>query len=196
MRSWEVWNERRAEELINKWGYPYKKIKRYDKLMSMAARLCVGKSVLDVGCGFGHLRYYLPDTIQYSGIDISRSMIAKARELNTNNSAKFFVGDVYDLSKFGFYDTVYALSLLIHLPCPCEPLEQLWTHAKKTVIFSAYVLDKEKLEIKDGGIIYRYESMESLQRVFNKLEIPHSSVEVYSFNDPELSYTKLFRLWK
>lgn len=190
MRAWEVWNEQRVKELLNRWGFPHKKLKHHDELMSQAARLVVGESVLDVACGCGHLRSYLPDRTQYTGIDISDDMLEVAKYLNSCDT--FRKGDIYDLSKFGIYDTVYAVSLLIHLPASYEPLEQLWKHTKKALIFSVYIRDQEKIEIKNNGTIYKYETKSSLERMFNKLRIPN--VEKYSFVDPNLSYTYIFRL--
>lgn len=197
MRTWEVYKKDTVEALIEKWGFPRKTVKRYDDIMVKAAELCLGETVLDVGCGFGHLRHYLPENVKYAGIDVSPNMIKKAREINPNTT--FQRGDVYDLSGYGLFDTVYALSLLNHLPSTYEPLEQLWNHARTSVIFNIYV-GENGTEVRtigyDGvqydGIIYRHESTESLHRIFNKLNVP--IIESYAFDNPELPDTKLFRL--
>lgn len=191
MKSWEVWTGQKANRLLKKWGFPKKIVERYDELMLKAAKLCIGKTVLDVGCGFGHLLHYLPDKVEYVGLDVSSDMLAHAKKLHPN--VRFISGDVYDLSTVNQYDTVYALSLLIHLPSTFESLMELWQHARKAVVFSMYLGD-DRLITKPNGMIYRWESEERLRHIFNKLEIPRA--ETYRFNSSELDYTRLFRLRK
>lgn len=70
--------------------------------------------VLDLGCGPGELRRYLPD-VQYVGIDISPTYIARAQELY-GDSAEFRVGDAAALDRdlVGF-EVVLAFGVLHHL---------------------------------------------------------------------------------
>lgn len=57
-----------------------------------------GKVVLDVGCGLGDLVTYLHEEtsgdFEYIGIDITESLILKAREIHDRPNCKFFVGDL------------------------------------------------------------------------------------------------------
>jgi len=191
LRSWDVWDEKLAQELLRKWGYPKKnEDSSYHKLLLKATELCVGKSVLDVGCGFGQLAYYLAPNISYLGVDSSEAMLKKARKLNQNLHLK--LADVYDLSSLGNYDTVYAMSLLIHLPDLKEPLEELCEHANKSVVLSLFVKDFDSITIKNQ-VIRRFASMHTLERVFRK--IPKiREWKNYTFEDPRLNYTRIFRL--
>ena len=57
-----------------------------------------GKVVLDVGCGLGDLVTYLDEEtsgdFEYIGIDITESLILKAREIHDRPNCRFIVGDL------------------------------------------------------------------------------------------------------
>ena len=53
--------------------------KRFAKLLDIG--VCKEDSVLDVGCGIGHLYEYVGDQIKYYGIDPNKLAIKKAKEL-------------------------------------------------------------------------------------------------------------------
>jgi len=69
-----------------------------------------------VGCGPGNLLRYLPDGVDYIGIDLSESYIKTAKEKYTTRGV-FIVSDVsqYDYERFGQVDIVVAKGLLHHL---------------------------------------------------------------------------------
>jgi SAM-dependent methyltransferase len=71
--------------------------------------------VLDLGCGPGELRPYLPSGVSYVGIDISPTYIARAHD-RFGSTASFRVGDAtaidHNLSEF---DLVLAFGVLHHL---------------------------------------------------------------------------------
>lgn len=52
-----------------------------------------GDSLLDIGCGQGILARAIPKTIQYLGVDASRSMIAHARQEDHNLQHRYLVAD-------------------------------------------------------------------------------------------------------
>lgn len=60
------------------------------KLLSLADN----SLLLDLGCGQGILARLIPPSVEYTGIDISHSLITTARKLDTNRSHKFIVGDI------------------------------------------------------------------------------------------------------
>lgn len=76
-------------------------------------------SVLDFGCGVGRLaRAFRDNFSRYVGLDISESLIAKARELHaTLPDASFEVstGDTLSLADDSF-DLVYSWAVMQHIP--------------------------------------------------------------------------------
>jgi SAM-dependent methyltransferase len=75
--------------------------------------------VLDFGCGVGRLaRHFLNRFSGYSGVDISLSMIRRARRWNSHlDKAVFFLNDRPDLSIFksDVFDLIYCNLVLQHM---------------------------------------------------------------------------------
>ena len=97
-----------------------------------------GKTVLDVGCGMGHLYHLLKENtdLDYLGCDNSVEMLKKAWGFFPDEKERFVEGDVFDLSNFDEVDSVISVSLLMHLPDIEEPIRQMWSRAKKELIFT------------------------------------------------------------
>ena len=71
-------------------------------------------SLLDLGCGQGILSRTLPSKIEYYGIDISSSLIKKAKRLEKNINRHFIVGDItkqLSIKKKDFDYVIFLLSL-------------------------------------------------------------------------------------
>lgn len=99
--------------------------------LKMIAGMCKG-SVLDVGCGEGIIREYLPEGCEYTGIDIT-----------PGTSVDY--GDVYKLGLFKAFDTVLLLEVLEHLENPVLALKELRRVLKGKLIISVpnpYNLDQ------------------------------------------------------
>lgn len=72
------------------------------------------KKILDLGCGQGILEKKIPKQIEYVGIDLSPTLIKKAKEKTRHTKHSFIVGDVsksLPLPKENFSDTVIILAL-------------------------------------------------------------------------------------
>lgn len=73
-----------------------------------------GENVLDVGCGQGIFARTLPPQIQYTGLDVSKELIAEAIKLDSNKSHQFFVADAtlpLPVSTGSFDHTISILAL-------------------------------------------------------------------------------------
>ena len=82
-------------------------------------RLNGGEKVVDIGCGSGTTRDFLPPEVHYVGFDISEAYIEAARK-NYGNKGVFFVGTTHDFlsqknSPLHMADIVMCNGLLHHL---------------------------------------------------------------------------------
>lgn len=82
-------------------------------------RLKGGEKVVDIGCGSGTIRDFLPQVIHYVGFDISEAYIQAARR-NYGSKGDFFVGTTQDFltrknSPLLMADLVMCNGLLHHL---------------------------------------------------------------------------------
>ena len=146
-RKWEIWGKQQAEALASEWCNPSEL--QHDSslggedihwnLTKKVYSLIEGESVLDVGCGMGHLFMLAKDRFEYLGIDTSKAMLEKAREFFPKDEDKFQLGDAYDLSMLPNFDTVVATGVLLHLPDSQPVIEQLWSKARICTIFATWV---------------------------------------------------------
>ncbi len=76
-----------------------------------------GERVLDVGCGVGASLRYMPDNVDYTGVDVSASYIEKAKAEH-GNRGRFICADVSTLNSasVGNFDRAFCVGVLHHLP--------------------------------------------------------------------------------
>jgi len=175
-----AWDKKRVENHIATYGTPDNPNPRYKRRMLFASERVAGDSVLDVACGVGYLYNILRHRIsQYKGIDTSKDMIRVARECASDGT--FVVGNAYDLSKERMYDTVIAMSLLIHIERKdlFHIIEQMWKHTRKTLIFTIPV-DKDfsktfelsrKIPEASGATLITHVSENTLKGLLYKLKM-------------------------
>lgn len=86
------------------------------ELVERYIRPFAGMRVLDVGCGPANILTYLPNNIQYTGIDLSVDYIEKAR-LKFQHRGEFhaLALNEVEIEKFGEFDLVLGTGLLHHL---------------------------------------------------------------------------------
>jgi SAM-dependent methyltransferase len=83
--------------------------KRFEALLALGD--FHGRTLLDVGCGFGDLLPFLhergirPD---YTGLDICEPMVRRCRERFASGEARFAIGDVLEFEPDGAFDFVVA----------------------------------------------------------------------------------------
>jgi predicted TPR repeat methyltransferase len=151
------------------------------KLRDRVLRRCVsrfvaGKSVLELGCGEGHLtRAIFSEASHVTGVDVSGVAIDRARSLKIRN-AVFHHSDFLSIS-FEGYDVIVAIECLYYL-APSEQLqffEKLRTeHRGKIVIISAPIIGENQHR--------RYFTHDEIVATFERLGvnlIEHRNINVY-----------------
>ncbi|MBK8506196.1 MAG: class I SAM-dependent methyltransferase [Saprospiraceae bacterium] len=76
-----------------------------------------GDRILDIGCGTAHILKYLPENIEYHGIDMESDYINYCRS-HYGHRAKFYnemVGEVYRDEWKGYFDIINMHGLIHHL---------------------------------------------------------------------------------
>jgi len=169
-RYWDVWDKDRPEYYIKTYGEPNNPKKEHLRRMKMALELITGESVLDVGCGIGHMYHLLPKNIKYMGIDTSEPMLEFARKYA---DADFRYGDVFNLSAFDNYETVLSQSLLIHLPEVEKPIQQMWSKTSKELIFTIPISGRDQVNVwrryKDKQVLSNTKTMDTVTRIIKHL---------------------------
>ena len=76
-----------------------------------------GERVLDIGCGVGASVRYMPDGVDYVGIDVSEPYIVKAKA-DYGERGKFICADVAKVGSaaLGTFDRAFSFGVLHHLP--------------------------------------------------------------------------------
>ena len=76
-----------------------------------------GDKILDVGCGPADILKYLPNNIQYVGIDFNEMYIETAKR-QYGDRASFILGNVNNLPKEfkNFFDIILIIGVIHHLP--------------------------------------------------------------------------------
>ena len=98
------------------WGHDSDRLNlRYEKMLALSSDLTKdGVSLLDVGCGFGGLLDYASGrniSLNYTGIDVVDDMI-KYAEKNTNETARFIIGDILCLADEEKFDYIVCNGIL------------------------------------------------------------------------------------
>ncbi len=175
-RNWDVWQDRpgrdRAFRYPSAYGSPHDPKPEHRERMELASSLIVGNSVLDIGCGIGHLLHFVKEGTEYVGADTSSEMMQVAESFNPNGIFRF--GDIYDLSPFGMFDTVLSQSVLIHLPEIEVPIQEMWSHARKAIVFSIPIGSKKSVEpldrYGDKLILMHVETWENIEAIIKTLD--------------------------
>lgn len=153
-----------------------------------------GDRVLDVGCGNGRFYEIIQKTgADYTGIDISEKLIEIAKKKFPKG--KFFVGDALEMPfADNYFDTVYAIALLHHIPSRDFRLKvlneakrvlkkngllitsvwNLWKGQKTRDLISKFTVLKllKKTELDFGDILMTFEKMKDCYfHYFTKKEL-------------------------
>lgn len=163
---------------------------------------CSG-SLLDLACGQGVLARQLPAKFQYTGVDLSASLIQAAKETSAHKSHEFFVADISKKLPLKKQDYDYA-SILLAL--------QNIEHGEKVIANAAHHLKaKGKFVLVLNHPCFRIPRQSSwgvdeskkiqyrrLDRYFSDMKIPiqmhpgkgSSSPSTWSFHHPLATYSQ------
>jgi SAM-dependent methyltransferase len=93
----------------------------------------LGQSVLEIGCSTGYGSQFLPNNIQYLGLDYDPVIIQVAQEQQWNENTSFVNADIntYPLEQ---YDTIIAFELIEHIDNGLEIAQKLKKHCKRLLL--------------------------------------------------------------
>ncbi len=151
--------------------------------------------VLDVGCGNGRLLKFFEerDFKSYLGIDNSKKLLDFAKKQQKGRKIKFKEGDALDLPvKEGFYDAVFSVAVLHHIPSRELQLKALAELSKS--------LSKDGVLFLSVWNLYRLRSLPYFGRAFFRSIFSWGN---YSWKDllvpwgkknPKMRFAHAFRL--
>lgn len=127
------WSDKRWKDML---VFQRKSMMFDDTVEKFAAwmGLCQGMTVVDIGCGLGHIGHtywpYFGRGGEYIGIDNNQDSLKEAeeaaKEWAVEGRARFIIGDAYDLLLADNYaDAVMCQALLIHLEAPDKALSEM-----------------------------------------------------------------------
>lgn len=142
-----------------------------------------GKTVLEVGCATAiDYPLFKKAKISYTGIDITKKFVRRAREWNPLADIKH--GDAFGLPFADeSYDTVYCKDLLEHLPNEAyiRVINEMWRVTRHLMMMSFYIplTNKEQTEyiMSPHGFYVNKYSTEEMNRFLRGLE-RFSSLEI------------------
>ena len=100
---------------------------------SWAAENILGTKVFELGCSSGYGLQFLPQNIEYTGLDYDKRIIPVARDQQWRENATFVQGDI-NTYELGQYDTIIAFEVIEHLDNGLEIVEKLKKHCKRLMI--------------------------------------------------------------
>lgn len=165
MSDSELWDDERVKRYIKMYGDPREKKGSQSQLCKDASVFIKPYTVLDVGCGIGHLVPFAfsPGSgfgervgMTYTGVDKSPHMLDMAR--------RFFPGETFielDATDFDLgceYDNVISISLLLHLTeeQAMKALACMWRHVAHGghLVFGMETLG-DNVQKRPSGLIIR-----------------------------------------
>jgi len=101
-----------------------------------------GKSVLDVGCGVGHLsQFFINKGCKVVCVDGRSDNIARLRQLYPNLESHIANVETDPLNRFGIFDVVFAYGLLYHLENPIFALRNMESVCQEVLLLETIICD-------------------------------------------------------
>lgn len=98
-----------------------------------ANRHLLGKNILEIGCSTGYGSQFLPNDINYMGLDYDPIIIQVAQEQQWNENISFAYADIntFPLKQ---YDTIIAFEIIEHLDNGLEIAQKLKNHCRRLLL--------------------------------------------------------------
>ena len=98
-----------------------------------ANRHLLGKNILEIGCSTGYGSQFLPNDINYKGLDYDPVIIQVAHEQQWNENITFIYADI-NTFPLDQYDTIIAFELIEHIDNGLEIAQKLKQHCKRLLL--------------------------------------------------------------
>lgn len=98
-----------------------------------ANRHLLGKNILEIGCSTGYGSQFLPNDINYKGLDYDPVIIQVAHEQQWNENITFIYADINNFP-LDQYDTIIAFELIEHIDNGLEIAQKLKQHCKRLLL--------------------------------------------------------------
>lgn len=129
------------------WVEKGNQLTRFDILSNIAN--LNGASVLDLGCGYGHLKKYLDDryyNITYTGIDFMPEFVKLAQQSYADDTNALFIRRDFSEGELPLADYVFASGIFCYRSSDenyyKRLIERMYTAAKKGIGFNMLDIDK------------------------------------------------------
>lgn len=96
-----------------------------------------GKKVLEIGCSSGFGLQFLPEDVDYTGLDYEPEVIEAAKLQEWRPNAKFVQSSIHDF-ELECYDTIIAFETIEHIDGGLEVVERLKQYCNKLIISVPY----------------------------------------------------------
>jgi len=183
-----LWDEERANRYLRLYKDPRAKEGSQSTLCKNAAGLIKGHSVLDFGCGMGHIMPYLEFPDEYVGLDYSKTMLDYLENFFPGSvtihadAAQPTIKLIKTLESQHLpirYHTTISTSLVIHLPTIKmveNLLRNMWELSEKRMVFGVETVGDKK-STRSDGLTLRNISIENVEKILKDLGIPESSIK-------------------
>lgn len=195
-----LWDAARVERYIKLYGDPREKKGTQSLLCEDVASMITGKSILDVGCGMGHLIPHLSPEgtahANYVGLDYSANMLEALG--NFFPGIMRIEGDAtLPYPQFRSHleyhvnepiETVVSVSMFIHLPIIQDveaALLNMWNTATKEIVFVVETMGDVE-HTRASGLMIRNISVNSVLAILTeKMGIPEEQI---SYAHQQMTY--------
>ena len=185
-----LWDEQRTERYLRLYKDPRLTQGSQSLLCKHAASFIQGDTVLDFGCGMGHIIPYIKNPESYVGLDYSKQMLTYLEnffpEIRTihADATEPVIKLVKTLESQQLYpimarfDTTISTSLIIHLPTVKmikSLLQNMWELSEKTMIFGVETASNKKI-VREDKLTLRNISVENIEAILKEIGIPTKAI--------------------